>query len=393
VERIIADRRASTLTVYNAKWTVFESWCKHNDIDALCCAAPSLADFFIFLFEEKNLAVSTIRGYRSAISKVYRVLNLPDPGQDLDLSALIRNFQLHRPRSQRLVPKWDLDVVLAYLDSDVFKPLESITLRALTLKTVFLMVMATAARVSEIHALCRQPPCLQWLQNAAVRLKTAPGFLAKNRLPEDPSLSWTLEPLLDTPSLCPVTLLKMYLQKTSQFFSATAQDSTTIQPLFVRCDGKAKASPQLLSEWIRCVIIAAYKAKLGTSTAQPDQTRLAAADVQPVRPGARLSSPLSSTSATSSSQTRMGGRASAVEDLAADPALCNRGPPPLDLSRPAHELRAIAASLAYCKGAALSDVVHAVGWSSSCTFATFYLRSVEDVAAPQARLPAERRRH
>ena len=45
-----------------------------------------------------------------------------------------------------------------------------------------------------------------------------------------------------------------------------------------------------------------------------------------------------------------------------------------DLSRPAHELRALAASIALHRGTPYAEVIRAVGWSSASTFARFYLR-------------------
>lgn len=48
--------------------------------------------------------------------------------------------------------------------------------------------------------------------------------------------------------------------------------------------------------------------------------------------------------------------------------------------RSAHELRAIAASLAFHRGTPLQDILRAVGWSAESTFARHYLRHVP--AAP-----------
>jgi hypothetical protein len=96
-EAIIADQRASTLEVYDAKWAVFSQWCEKAGIDPLRCSIPQLADFFIFLFEEKNLAVSTIKGYRSAISKVYRLLDKPDPGVDITCLLSSGTFSYRGP--------------------------------------------------------------------------------------------------------------------------------------------------------------------------------------------------------------------------------------------------------------------------------------------------------
>ena len=141
------------MTVHNAKWRVFDSWCQENVVDSLNALPGQLADFFLFLHEVKNLATVTIRGYRSAIARVYRLCQLPDPGANQELSALFSNFGLERRRVTRLFPKWSLDVVLDFLQTERFEPLESTCMRNLSLKTVFLLTLATAGLVSEIHAL------------------------------------------------------------------------------------------------------------------------------------------------------------------------------------------------------------------------------------------------
>ena len=53
----------------------------------------------------------------------------------------------------------------------------------------------------------------------------------------------------------------------------------------------------------------------------------------------------------------------------------------------AHELRAIAASLALSRGASIQDVLDAVGWRSASTFITHYWRQV-DLTQPSVALPS-----
>ena len=50
-------------------------------------------------------------------------------------------------------PAWDLSKVLKYLVSPAFEPLSQAPFRALTLKTLFLLTLATAKRVGELQAL------------------------------------------------------------------------------------------------------------------------------------------------------------------------------------------------------------------------------------------------
>jgi hypothetical protein len=96
----------------------------------------------------------------------------------------VNNFTLERPKTVQLFPKWSLDVVLDFLNGEPFEPLEQASLKHLTWKTVFLVTLATAGRVSEVHALSARWDCLGFNQDGSVSVLTTPGFLAKNRLPE-----------------------------------------------------------------------------------------------------------------------------------------------------------------------------------------------------------------
>ena len=54
---------------------------------------------------------------------------------------------------------WDLDVVLRHLVSSAFEPLESVSLRALAKKTLFLVSLTTANRVGELQAFIEESGC------------------------------------------------------------------------------------------------------------------------------------------------------------------------------------------------------------------------------------------
>jgi hypothetical protein len=72
------------------------------DLQPLSLEPHQLADFFVYLFEKKKLAPITIKGYRSAIARVYRLNGNPDPGADQYLSLLMDNFSLERPTTHRI---------------------------------------------------------------------------------------------------------------------------------------------------------------------------------------------------------------------------------------------------------------------------------------------------
>ena len=67
-ERIEAPQRRSTRSVYEGKWTIFTKWCISNQVDFRALPVKSVADFLMYLFQDKKLRPSTIDGYRSAIA-------------------------------------------------------------------------------------------------------------------------------------------------------------------------------------------------------------------------------------------------------------------------------------------------------------------------------------
>ena len=99
------------------------------------------------------MSLSSVKAHHSMLSSVFR-LKLPELGEDRVLQDL-RSFAIKRPRRPQAPPSWDLDAVLRHLMSSAFEPLETVSLRALTKKTLFLISFAIAKRVSEIQALSK----------------------------------------------------------------------------------------------------------------------------------------------------------------------------------------------------------------------------------------------
>ena len=74
-------------------------------------------------------------------------------GSNSVLSELIRSFELQRPVQISLTPKWDLSWVLVCLQKAPHGTLHKASKLHVTIKTVFLLALATAKRCIEIHAL------------------------------------------------------------------------------------------------------------------------------------------------------------------------------------------------------------------------------------------------
>ena len=105
----------------------------------------------------------------------------------LILSNPTKSFAKQRPVDRSLAPKWDLAFVLSHMCKAPFEPLDMALLFHLSVKIVFLVTLATARRVSEVHAFSIDSDHLRFSNlDGSLILRTQVGFLAKNQLPSRP---------------------------------------------------------------------------------------------------------------------------------------------------------------------------------------------------------------
>lgn len=78
-----------------------------------------------------------------------------------ELQALIRSYRLGDQSSHFRPPAWDLNVILHHLSSKAYEPLAQTNFEHVTLKSLFLLALATAARISEIHVLDIDSVCFE----------------------------------------------------------------------------------------------------------------------------------------------------------------------------------------------------------------------------------------
>ena len=185
-------QRQSSVGVYESKWKVFREWCHVKQINPVKATVQQLADFLIFLFEEKKLAISSIQGYRSCIYKVFLARGI-DISHDRDLNMLVRNFAIERPVQHREAPRWDLMVVLRLLMKPPFEPMNTASLADMTRKLAFLLTLASAKRNSEVWAFSADVRFGQ--DYNAATLSFLPNFLAK-----------TMDPIRPETDFAPVTI-------------------------------------------------------------------------------------------------------------------------------------------------------------------------------------------
>ena len=132
----------------------------------------------MYLYQDLNRHPSTIDGYRTAAI----VDTLGPMGQYIAQSEDLR------PKSSRNLPKWNLSVVLNELTKAPFELMKDTDLKHLTLKTAFLLALASDKRHREIHArVANKVSNLgQWEK---VALFPSSDFIAKHQLAREGSQS------------------------------------------------------------------------------------------------------------------------------------------------------------------------------------------------------------
>ena len=210
--------RASSRTDYQVKWLAYRQWCRSEGHSISRPTLPKIADFLFWLRKTRKLSVSSILGYRSMLSSVFR-FKLPEISSSPVIKDLIRSFKVETPVRLVRPPSWDLDAVLRYLLSSTFEPLATTPLCLLMKKVLFLTALATAKRVGELQALSRYVS----FSSSGACVAYVPEFLAKTESALHPlPRSFLGKSLADFATgldqdllLCPVTALHEYLRRRS----------------------------------------------------------------------------------------------------------------------------------------------------------------------------------
>ena len=316
-ERIAAPQWSSTRTIYKSKWALFEKWCRENSMNFSTPSVKQISDFFMYLYQDLNRRPSTIDGYRTIVD------TLGPTGQHIthneDLHRLLSSFHRDRPKSSRNLPKWNLSVVLNELTKALIEPMKDTDLKHLTLKTAFLLALASGKRRIEIHA---------WVANKVsnlgqwekVALFPSSDFIAKNQLAREgsQSVSPVTIPALTTivdrqfkedRTLCPVRALRYYLDRTKDL-----RGSRSLLFISFKKGHTSDIRPATLSSWLKQTILLCYK--------QADQQALDLVQVK------------------------------------------------------VHDIRAFAASKVFYGGVSVDQIMQACHWKAHNTFTNFYLNDL-----------------
>ena len=103
-------------------------------------------------------AMSTIRVHAFAISAFHLGISGLPIGQLPIISRFLAGAAKTRPPPV-VLPTWSLQPILECLKKPPLEPIHQLSLKQLTLKTVFLLAVTSARRVSELQALSLEGRC------------------------------------------------------------------------------------------------------------------------------------------------------------------------------------------------------------------------------------------
>ncbi|XP_069612715.1 ankyrin repeat and SAM domain-containing protein 1A isoform X8 [Ranitomeya imitator] len=254
VTTLLKSRKPITTKIYGKTWKKFLSVSKVKVQDG-----PSIPKILEFLQKglEQGLSVSTLKVQMAALGALYNHNIAANPWIIRFVKAVTRSKPLVAPK----VPSWDLNLVLSALTGPPFEPIETISIKTLSLKTILLVALTSARRISDIQALSSNPPFTKILDDR-VTLRPDPAYLPKVASKFHRSQEVSL------PSFCPNPknekeqnfhnldvrrCLIQYLDSTREYRKEGS--------LFVCFQGPRKgfrASKGTLARWIKEAIVLAY---------------------------------------------------------------------------------------------------------------------------------------
>ena len=312
---MMTPQSKSTLKVYDEKWNHFCDFCEKKGIDPFYPKLHNVASFLKKKFQEGQ-GLRSLGVYRAAISATLKYHTKLEVGTNIEITGLMKSFKVQRPPIKKINPEWDLSFILWSLSRRPFEPIQdenAVCLKFLTWKMVFLLMLASGARRSEIHALSIHGTKIAESKEYMM-VSPYSGFIAKNTLAKGKPLEPFIIPSLqnhspDDRSLCPLRCFLEYRRRTEKIRG-------TKKNLFISYQKgrKTEICRNTISSWIKNLLLHCYK------NPQEDAVRLSGLG--------------------------------------------------------SHEIRRIASTLVFIGNTCIEDVLQAGSWKVHSTFTDFYLKDL-----------------
>ena len=205
-ELVMGSWRSKTNKSYNSLFGRWDRWCSERGSDPFSGPVTDVANFLASLFQE-GYQYNSVNAYRSAISSVHKKVDGLPVGQHPLVTRLLKGVFNLRPPTPRYSSTWDVQQVLNYLGA--LGKAETLSLKHLSLKTVFLLAVTRPSRSAD----------LSQLDATKVRFENSgmsftPTSLAKQSRQGKPITDFYFPSFSSNPSLCPVATVRQYIATT-----------------------------------------------------------------------------------------------------------------------------------------------------------------------------------
>ena len=196
--------------VYQRKWQTF---CVEKGVDQLNPGINPPLSFLCVLFDS-GLKYGALNTARSALSCILKPIEGYKFGSHPITIRVLRSFYNKKPPSARYTEMWNPQLVVDLLRE--WTPLSSLSLKNLTLKLTMLLLLSTCSRLQRVHGIKRsnikfEPDgsvsiCIDEIQKHSSRGKSLEIL--------------KLKPFDQDKGVCVVTILRFYMNKTSDISNA-----------------------------------------------------------------------------------------------------------------------------------------------------------------------------
>ena len=155
IDVVLCQHRNGTVRQYQSVWGKFLKYLDEMGVASSDVKLPTVLGFLSYHITNFNREYKTITGYKCALQfPLFVLLNLVI---DCEVTwAFLRGFfNINPPARQKPMQDWCLSDLLLFLKSDSFEPLEVVSLKALTQKTLVLLLLASGRRIHEISAITK----------------------------------------------------------------------------------------------------------------------------------------------------------------------------------------------------------------------------------------------
>ena len=228
---------------YGSSFSKWSSWCQQRGRDPLSGPIEDVVNFLADLFAD-GYQYQSLNAYRSAIPSTHENVNGVSVGSHPAVTRLLKGAFHSRPPQPRYASFWDVGIVIQHIKK--LGPNKDLNLKQLTMKTVMLLALTRPSRSADLSKLDIHTQSFK--SNGVV---FRPLHLAKQSRSSRPIADFFFPSFPEDPSICPMTTLKAYEERTEVFRANLPEDSRS--RLFLSWIGQhGPVSSCTIARWLKC---------------------------------------------------------------------------------------------------------------------------------------------